>query len=255
MDYSGYHSEEWPVRTLLTHYRECINHLNASTKAEKKSIEKEHGVRYSALIELEYFNPIQYAVVDPMHNLYLGTAKHIMQVWINQGILCKAHFDAIEKTVSRIKSPHDVGRLPLKISSSFGGFTADQWRNWVTIYSAVSLKNVLHPDHLRCWLLFVRACNTLCTRIITVEAVNEAHCYLAEFCRQFVQLYGPDSCTPNMHLHFHLKDCLLDYGPVHSFWCFPFERMNGIMGKYHTNNDMIEEQLCKNFYQSKKLNH
>lgn len=97
MDYSGYHSEEWPVRTLLTHYRECINHLNASTKAEKKSIEKEHGVRYSALIELEYFNPIQYAVVDPMHNLYLGTAKHIMQVWINQGILCKAHFDAIEK--------------------------------------------------------------------------------------------------------------------------------------------------------------
>lgn len=253
MNYSGYESEDWPARTLSSHYRECIKHLNAATITEKESIEKEHGIRYSALIELPYFNPIRYAVVDPMHNLFLGTAKRVMQVWINQEILRKEHFDAVEQIVSKIKSPHDVGRLPLKISSSFSGFTADQWRNWVNIYSVVSLKSIIHPDHLRCWLLFVRACNMLCTRIITTDAINAAHCYLVEFCRQYTCLYGEENCTPNMHLHLHLKECLLDYGPVQSFWCFPFERFNGVMGKYHTNNNIIEVQIMEKFLSEQQI--
>ena len=196
---------------------------------------------------------MQHAVVDPMHNLFLGTAKHVMQVWISQEILCKQHFDIIEQIVSKIKSPYDVGRLPLKILSSFSAFTADQWRNWVTVYSVVSLKGILHPDHLRCWLLFVRACNMLCTQIITIDAIRVAHCYLVEFCRQYVSLYGEENCTPNMHLHLHLKECLLDYGPVQSFWCYPFERFNGVMGKYHTNNSIIELQIMEKFLTEQKI--
>ena len=253
MNFSGYDCEDWPARTLSNHLTECIKHLNAATQAEKRTIEKEHGVRYSALIELPYFDPMQHAVVDPMHNLFLGTAKHVMQVWISQEILCKQHFDIIEQIVSKIKSPYDVGRLPLKISSSFSAFTADQWRNWVTVYSVVSLKGILHPDHLRCWLLFVRACNMLCTRIITIDAIRVAHCYLVEFCRQYVSLYGEENCTPNMHLHLHLKECLLDYGPVQSFWCYPFERFNGVMGKYHTNNNIIELQIMEKFLTEQKI--
>ena len=52
----------------------------------------------------------------------------------------------------------------------------------------------------------------------------------------FENLCGKERCTPNMHLHGHLRDCILDYGPIYSFWCFSFERYNGIMGDYHTNN-------------------
>ena len=40
----------------------------------------------------------------------------------------------------------------------------------------------------------------------------------------------------NMHLHLHLAECIVDYGPVYAFWCFAFERMNGVLGSYHTNN-------------------
>lgn len=50
-----------------------------------------------------------------------------------------------------------------------------------------------------------------------------------------------------MHLHLHLKDCLLDYGPVHGFWCFPFERFNGILGAYPTNNLNVEVQMMNRF--------
>ena len=119
--------------------------------------------------------------------------------------------------------------------------------------TVVSLKGIIHPDHLCCWLLFVRACNMLCTRIITTDAIRGAHCYLVEFCRQYVHLYGEENCTPNMHLHLHLKECLLDYGPVQGFWCFPFERFNGVMGKYHTNNNIIEVQIMEKFLSEQKI--
>ena len=31
------------------------------------------------------------------------------------------------------------------------------------------------------------------------------------------RLYGKQFITPNMHLHMHLKSCILDYGPLHGF--------------------------------------
>lgn len=51
----------------------------------------------------------------------------------------------------------------------------------------------------------------------------------------------------NLHLHAHLKESILDYGPVYSFWLFAFERLNGILGSYHTNCHDISLQLMRKF--------
>lgn len=140
-DYSGYDRENWPARELSDHRQQAINHLQAQTKAQQKSIEDNYGIRYSVLLELPYFDPIRFAVVDPMHNLFLGTAKRVMQLWIDRGILNKKHFQDIEQMVGKFKTPQDIGRIPLKISSGFSGFTADQWRSWITIFSSVCLNS------------------------------------------------------------------------------------------------------------------
>jgi len=89
-----------------------------------------YGVRYSCLIDLPYFNPIRYAIIDVMHNLYLETAKYMMELWTERGILTKNDFTIIGGIVASITTPRDIGRMPLKIVSSFSGFTADQWQNW-----------------------------------------------------------------------------------------------------------------------------
>ena len=48
-------------------------------------------VKYLVLIELPYFNPIRYTIIDPMHNLFLGSAKHIMKnLWLENNILSKS---------------------------------------------------------------------------------------------------------------------------------------------------------------------
>ena len=60
-------------------------------------------------------------------------------------------------------------------------------------------------------------------------------------------LFGKTIITPNMHMHCHLRQCLEDYGPLHTFWCFSFERYNGVLGSMPNNNKAIEVQLMKKF--------
>lgn len=91
------------------------------------------------------------------------------------------------------------------------------------------------------------ACRILCKQALSTTDVTLADTLLLQFCKRVQRLYGETAITPNMHLHGHLKDIILDYGPVQEFWCFSFERYNGIVGNQPTNNRVIEPQLLQQF--------
>lgn len=60
-------------------------------------------------------------------------------------------------------------------------------------------------------------------------------------------MYGKGVVTPNMHMHCHLQECVKDYGPLHGFWLFSFERFNGLLGQQPNNNRSVEVQLMDRF--------
>ena len=68
--------------------------------------------------------------------------------------------------------PQDIGRIPGKISCSFSGFTADQWKNWTTVYSLFALNRVLPHNHLECWRNFVLACKFFGKRVLTDNDID-----------------------------------------------------------------------------------
>ena len=45
----------------------------------------------------------------------------------------------------------------------------------------------------------------------------------------------------------HLKNCLLDFGPFLSFWCFPYERYNGILEGVTKSWILPEKQMFLKF--------
>ena len=227
-DFSGYSRSEWTPRDLEVHRKKGIDHTECKTRSAQIDIEREYGVRYSLFQELPYFNPIRMTVVDPMHNLLLGTAKRMMAIWTEQKLITKQQLFLIQSNVDSFVTPNDVGRIPHKIASGFSGFTAEQWKNWTIIFSLSSLKGILPREHFQCWHIFVKACHLLCRRSITKQQVEEADDLLLSFCTSFEELYGKKSCTMNLHLHGHLASCIHDYGPVYSFWLFAFERLNGV---------------------------
>ena len=56
--------------------------LSAQTVAEQEAIYAAHGIRWSAMLTLPYWDPVAFLVVDLMHNLFLGLlAYFITNVW------------------------------------------------------------------------------------------------------------------------------------------------------------------------------
>ena len=186
-------------------------------------------------------------IIDPMHNLYLGSAKHILKdVWIGQGYISNSSMTRIQSCVDSICTPHYVGRIPHKVASSFSGFTADQFKNWTNYFSLMVLYDILPTEHIQCWRYFVQASSILCQMTITNAQIELADVFLLQFCCRVENLYGK-KITPNMHLHCHLKQSVYDYGPIHNF--FSYERYNGILENFPSNKRSLEIHLMKRFIQ------
>ena len=246
-DFSGFNRSQWKPRSDTEHRVNVAKLKKCKSKSELEQNESKLGCRYSCLLDLPYFSPTRFLTIDPMHNLFLGTGKRILLQWIELKLLDKAHFEQIQHFVDNMVVPSDVGRIPSKIASGFAGFKADQFKTWITIYSIPALFDILPQDHYECWRHFVLACRILCKQSLRDLDITLADSLLLQFCKRVTRLYGKTSITPNMHLHGHLKDVVQDYGPIHEFWCYSFERFNGILGKQPTNNRAIEPQLLKQF--------
>ena len=234
-DYSGFDRQNWVIRTHKDCYEAGMKHKHAKTATERAKLEKQNGVRYTALLTLPYYDAGRFCMVDPMHNLLLGSAKTFIKIW-------KEHtnplpdFTSIQEVVDQFVIPAGIGQIPRKIDNGFSNFKAEQWKNWILIYSLVCFKPVLSNSQYSLWALFVQACALLCSHVISNESLHLADRLIHQYCSSFEQEFGKEKCYPNLHLHCHLKQCILDYGPATSFWLFPFERLNGCLGSFHTNN-------------------
>lgn len=180
--------------------------------------------RLSKKVKLTHFDVVRFHTIDPMHNIFLGLSKRTVKVWKEKKLIKPSDFELLQSKVDMVNPPPNIGRIPRKIESGFASFTADQWKHWILIYSCFSLNGILPPPHYDCWLHFVGACKLLCQMSITKKDIVSAHNLLVTFCKTYEHLYGIENCTPNMHMACHLKECLLDYGPIAAFWCFSFEQ-------------------------------
>ena len=157
-------------------------------------------------------------------------------MFVGKGVLSQTDFDLLQNRVSALSVPSDIGRIPNKIQHNFYSFTADQFKKWVLHYSIICLHGLLSTEHLECWRHLVLACRYFCQPTLQANDVIIADALLLKFCKRTEELFGKDMITPNMHMSCHLRECVLDYGPLNHFWLFAFERFNGILGQLPNNN-------------------
>lgn len=69
-DYSWFDRQNWKSRSKSLHNLYSNRVKNAGSKSEADRLSRDYGTLFSALIELEYFDAIQFCVIDPMHNLF-----------------------------------------------------------------------------------------------------------------------------------------------------------------------------------------
>lgn len=80
-DISNFDWQHWELRKV-DDLREAAEHWrDAPSASARKALYKEHGIRWSALWGLSYFDPTRSVIVDGMHNLFEGlVAYHIRTV-------------------------------------------------------------------------------------------------------------------------------------------------------------------------------
>ena len=239
LNFGGFEDiNEWfRPKDAIEHRRNAIIWKHQQTKKDRTNHVRRTHVRWSEMLRLPYFDPIRFLVVDPMHNLFLGIAHWIVKrLWIEGGKISKSDLELMENRARNIKIPADLGRIPYKIGTGdgFSGYTADQWKSFIMIYAIPLMWDLLDDNDRKILTNFVRVCVILTNRIIENDVLDEVHSRLLTVAQLVEEVYGPEMITPNIHLSLHLAECCRDYGPIYSFWCYSFERMNGILGKLYT---------------------
>ena len=79
--------------------------LDCTTGQDREKLESEYGTRFPVLAELPYFDTVRMSIVDPMHNLYLGTAKNILKIWKERGYLQKNELEQLQEKVDEFVVP------------------------------------------------------------------------------------------------------------------------------------------------------
>ncbi|KAI0644445.1 hypothetical protein C8Q79DRAFT_876656, partial [Trametes meyenii] len=64
--------KSWPRRDDAEFRILAEKWRDAPDTAHREQLFKSSGVRYSVLLELPYWRPTRYGVIDTMHNLFLG---------------------------------------------------------------------------------------------------------------------------------------------------------------------------------------
>ncbi len=143
--------------------------------------------------------------------------------------------EAMQADISLTRAPSHVGRIPSKIQSRFAFLTAAEWKTFGALFASCALKDRLPAPKYDLVCKLQRVCFLLECRVLTAHQVNQIHDAIIAFCKLDEQLYGPTTKV-SFHLLCHMRECIFDFGPIHGFWLFAYERFNGMLGETNTNN-------------------
>jgi hypothetical protein len=158
----------------------------------------------------------------------------------------------IREVIRDTATPSWVRSVPTKFgAASAGSLKADEWRTMCTIYLPLALLSIwgdgtprplppskspksppLPPKNhsqalLHLTMLLVSAVRIACRRTMTAEHAAAYRDCMVEYLNLLRDVLPNASLRDNDHVALHIFDFLILFGPVRSWWCFPFERLVG----------------------------
>lgn len=163
---------------------------------------------------------------------------------LGAAVLQELHKD-MEKTILPLwleSPPRNLG------SKSHGKLKADQWRTVCSVTLVITLVRLWgfkasKYEMLENFLDLSRAVRFATSRSTSLERIRQYEYYITAYLEGVVRLYGEEYLRPNHHLALHLIECLIGFGPVHSWWSFAYERLNGTLQRIKTNKVIREYEL------------
>ena len=173
----------------------------------------------SPLLLIPYFNIIDGFVVDYMHCIMLGVARHMSVLWLeksNEPWYIGNKINNMNDMLLKIKPPSNITRAPRSFHER-AQWKASEWRNWLLFYSLFVLHGVLPQVYYNHFLLLVESIYILLSESISHADLDRAENQLHVFVSDFSTIYAVDYMTYNIHLLQHISSTVREWGPLWAF--------------------------------------
>ena len=154
----------------------------------------------------------------------------------------------LRSDIEHTYTPSWLTSVPTNLGEpSHGKLKADQWRTLGTTYLPVSLIHLwdkLEDDDQRSQqckkllavtLSLISAVIVASSRTTSQEKADLYLHHMQTYLNGLRELFPRYRFLPNQHMALHLAEYLQLYGPVHSWWTFPFERLIGMLQRIPNN--------------------
>jgi len=199
------------LKDAARHYKDTVQNQTQDTQHAK-----EHFARWNPLYKLSYWNMHRFHLLDGMHNLFLGLVFAHLQYLKNQLNLNIKEMDLVLNRFIA-ECPNEIGRLPTNLFHRLKSAKAVELKNFALYFSLPLFQQFLPPQHFACWRLLVLVLQLLCSPTVNETSLGYAQLLLMVYLAR-VESLMPELLTINFHMSIHLRECMLDYGPIHVFW-------------------------------------
>lgn len=157
----------------------------------------------------------------------------------------------IKDVVKDTATPAWLNSVPSNFGDAAAGpLKADEWCTMFTVYLPITLVSLWgegtpHPstvvsrklrnilDH---FMALISAINLACMLTMTQARAARYCSYIVTWVQDLQKLYPDIDQRTNDHMAIHLYDFLILFGPVSSWWCFPFEHLIGQLQQLPNNH-------------------
>ncbi|KAF8801630.1 hypothetical protein BYT27DRAFT_7173847 [Phlegmacium glaucopus] len=197
------------------------------------------------------------------------TQTETPQNFTSGAILTAQEMAEIRSDIENMITPSWLTSVPTNLGEpSHGKLKADQWRTLGTTYLPISLIRLWdqledssdkHSQQckklLEVTLSLISAVVIASSRTTSKEKADLYLHYMQNYLQGLHELFPQYRFLPNQHMALHLAEYLRFYGPVHSWWTFPFERLIGMLQRIPNNfqNGKLEETISTSFAKSANL--
>jgi hypothetical protein len=186
--------------------------------------------------------------LDPMHLVYLGVTKRLLNAWKSgprpTRLLSRSINVISDRLVDAKKFwPYEFGRKPRSVSE-MDKWKAVEFRQFLLYLGPVVLRGVLSDEQYSNFMLF-----SVAMMYLVSKRLWTFHDYADELLRAFVshaaELYGRSFVVYNVHSLIHLSRQVGRLGPAETFSAFPFENYLGQIKRLLRTGNKPLQQVCR----------
>jgi hypothetical protein len=171
----------------------------------------------------------------------------------------------IQTVIKDTVTPSWLNSVPSNFGDSTAGtLKADEWCTLSTVYLPLALVSIwgagsthATPDivaelqaTLDHTMALFSAVHLVCMQTMTKARMLSYRTYIARYIRDLKKIHPRASNKTSHHMVLHIYDFLELFGPVCSWWCFPFERLIGILQRQPKNHKFGELVISLHFAKS-----